>query len=314
MVPSGPFLLDKLSAPKRDNNNFGLVAVGNVQYDKEPNGETPADLLPLRGPAAGEGKPITWVPLRGTQTEVDSICKMARTEKMPVAALTGAEPSIVRLTRELARCRYAHLATHGFFADVSFRRRLQVDPTLFQMSGSERVGPGVLSPFLLSGVVCAGANIRETPGRGLLTAETILNTDLSGLDLAVLSACDTGLGDVGDGEGVLGLQRALHLAGCRNVVASLWKVDDEATVALMRLFYRNLWEKKQPAIEALRQAQLAIYRHPELLPALARGETRAFEKVELPPLPGRQVGTPLKTAPVRQWAAFTLSGTGSKHR
>jgi CHAT domain-containing protein len=73
--------------------------------------------------------------------------------------------------------------------------------------------------------------------------------------LAVLSVCETGLGDVAGGEGVFGLQRAFHLAGARNVVATLWKVDDTATAALMAVFYRELWEKGQPPIEALRRAQ-----------------------------------------------------------
>jgi CHAT domain-containing protein len=178
------------------------------------------------------------------------------------------------------------------------------------MQGRERVGSGALSPFVLSGLVCAGANRKETPGRGLLTAEALLNADLSGLELAVLSACETGLGDVGGGEGVLGLQRGFHVAGCRNVVASLWRVDDQATAALMQLFYRNLWQKKQPPLEALRQAQLALYYQPEQLAGLARGERAAFERVELPAKAGRPEGSARPRAPIRQWAAFTLSGPG----
>ena len=100
---------------------------------------------------------------------------------------------------------------------------------------------------MLIGLVLAGANRPETPGRGILTGEAIVGLDLRGLELAVLSACETGLGDVAGGEGVFGLQRAFHVAGCRNVVASLWKVDDEATAALMALFYRHLWEEEDAA-------------------------------------------------------------------
>ncbi len=76
----------------------------------------------------------------------------------------------------------------------------------------------------------------------------------------VNEACDTGLGDLAGGEGTFGLQRAFHLAGTRDVVASLWKVSDHATAALMADFYCNLWVKNMSPLEALRQAQPAIYR------------------------------------------------------
>ena len=84
--------------------------------------------------------------------------------------------------------------------------------------------------------------------------------NLSNVDLAVLSACETGLGKVAGGEGLLGLQRAFQVSGAGTTVASLWQVDDAATRALMDEFYRNLWEKKLPKIEALRQAQLKMLR------------------------------------------------------
>src|SRR5262249_15929365 len=106
-----------------------------------------------------------------------------------------------------------------------------------------------------------------------------------------------------------GLQRAFHLAGTRDVVASLWKVSDQATAALMALFYQNLWEKNLPPIEALRQAQLAIYRHPDKIAELAKGFRGKF--VEVPG--GGDEGVRRAAdgkAPPRLWAAFTLSGPG----
>jgi CHAT domain-containing protein/tetratricopeptide (TPR) repeat protein len=310
VVPSGPFLLDRLTAPKRAGGPAGLLAVGAVAYDRAPAGALPAEAVARRGPAAGEGKPLAWRPLRGTERELTAVRRLAETAKVPAAALSGAEASAARLLAELPKYRHAHLATHGFFADPEFRSRIKADEALFLTIGRERVGAGALSPFVLSGLVCAGANRKDTPGRGLLTAEALVNADLSGMDLAVLSACDTGLGDVGGGEGVLGLQRGFHVAGCRNVMASLWQVDDEATAALMQLFYRNLWQNKRPPLEALRQAQLAVYRHPELVAGLARGERAAFERVELPAKASRPAGPRPQRAPVRQWAAFTLSGSG----
>jgi CHAT domain-containing protein len=85
--------------------------------------------------------------------------------------------------------------------------------------------------------------------------------DLSGVDMVVLSACQTGLGQRRKGEGVLGLQRAFQVAGARSVLASLWSVDDKATRELMTRFYKDLWGKKAVSrAEALRQAQLYLMR------------------------------------------------------
>ena len=142
----------------------------------------------------------------------------------------------------------------------------------------------------------------------MVTGEALIDLDLSGLELAVLSACETGLGDVAGGEGTFGLQRAFHLAGARDVVCSLWKVPDEPTAALMAEFYRNLWEKDLPPVESLRQAQLTIYRNPGKIRELAAGFRGKFERV-----PGAaEVGPadPGGTAHPLKWAAFTLSGLG----
>jgi CHAT domain-containing protein len=108
------------------------------------------------------------------------------------------------------------------------------------------------------------------------------------------------------------LQRAFHLAGTKNVIASLWKLDDQATAALMTLFYRNLWQEKRPPLEALRQAQLALYRQPEQIQAWAQGERGINPMPQLATAPtGRnQPVTLAGKAPVKLWAAFVLSGAG----
>jgi CHAT domain-containing protein len=102
------------------------------------------------------------------------------------------------------------------------------------------------------------------------------------------------------------LQRAFHAAGCANVIGSLWKVDDEATAALMSQFYHEWRQNKRSPLEALREAQLALYRHPESIPALAgsRGRLDEADTVKLGP------AATLKTTPVKLWAAFVLSGRG----
>ena len=144
---------------------------------------------------------------------------------------------------------------------------------------SEESASLALAPLLHSGVALAGA-ARKTedagPGAqgslpdredGILTAEEVQSLDLRGTELVVLSACETGLGQGYYGQGVMGLQRAFQAAGARAVVASLWRVDDAATTVLMEQFYTNLWSKKMPKLEALRQAQLTVLNDPGLVTA-----------------------------------------------
>lgn len=211
-----------------------------------------------------------------------------------------------------------------------------MDEQIFgQRQGGERQTPGARNPLVLSGLVFAGANLprpRDEYGipegdGGIVTAEAIAALPLGKLELAVLSACDSGVGEVAAGEGVFGLQRAFHLAGAQNVVASLWKVDDDATDLLMELFYRNLWEERMPPLEALRQAQLAVYRHPERIEQAASrgrpsGSTASASPVASGPTRGPAPGGPVELpggmrarsrvvhAATRQWAAFVLSGAG----
>ena len=126
---------------------------------------------------------------------------------------------------------------------------------------------------------------------GILTAMEVSGLDLQKVDTVVLSACETGLGQVAGGEGLLGLQRAFMVAGAKTTVASLWKVPDAATARLMQRFYENLWGKKMGKLEALREAQIWMLRDQG-----NRGLTiteQPADKESLPPY---------------YWAAFVLSG------
>jgi CHAT domain-containing protein len=123
--------------------------------------------------------------------------------------------------------------------------------------------------------------------------------DLRHVQLATLSACETGLGEVAGGEGILGLQRAFQMAGARTTVTSLWMVDDAQTRALMERFYRNLWEKKMTKLDSLREAQLWMLREGRPSPdregqrGLVRSQPAAAKDERLSPF---------------YWAAFVLSG------
>jgi CHAT domain-containing protein/tetratricopeptide (TPR) repeat protein len=320
-----PFLLDRLTAPKPTGHERAtgiLLAVGGVAYGQEPkpvdNEQTRTQLQAARPAETKRGAGSGWPDLPGTLEELDAVSRLAA--RREILRLQATEAGTARVLQELPRARWAHIATHGFFADPSVRSVLTPDPKLFGRLGTERVGAGLRNPLVLSGLVLAGANVPPRSDdslahddRGILTAESIAGLDLAGLDLAVLSACETGLGLAGGGEGVFGLQRAFHLAGAHNVIASLWKVDDQATAALMALFYDGLWSKSKPPLVALRDAQLALYRQPDLATKLAAARgTPDFDKlVQRPePDPAATTASAARIAPARQWAAFVLSGDG----
>jgi CHAT domain-containing protein len=173
------------------------------------------------------------------------------------------------------------------------------------------------NPLLSSGLVLAGANVSAE--RGLLTAEEVTGLDLSGVRLAVLSACDTALGAQAGWQGVQGLQRAFHEAGAQHLLASLWSVDDAATSVLMEEFYTQLWVNEQPPAEALRRAQLTVLKGPQRVQkrALLLREALAKRGVSEQALESRGLGkTPVRLpadkggdrSPVVWWAAWVLSG------
>jgi CHAT domain-containing protein/Tfp pilus assembly protein PilF len=268
LVPHAPSLLDRLSAAARSQDDAGVVlALGGVAYGQAPkpvdDEKTKLELLAVRQAETQRGRGESWTELPGTREELETVIHLARARD--VVRLEGTAASTAGLLRALPQARWAHIATHGFFADPAVPSVLRPDPKLFARSGSDRAAPGARNPLVLSGLVLAGANRPSADinamthdDLGILTAEAIAGMHLPDLELVVLSACETGLGTVAGGEGVFGLQRAFHLAGARTVVASLWKVDDIATRKLMRLFYSNLWERSLPAAEALRQAQLTV--------------------------------------------------------
>jgi CHAT domain-containing protein len=149
------------------------------------------------------------------------------------------EATVDAVLTELPRARYAHLATHGFFNQDAYiqeidRPRRQRSTWAFRPGQlTQQAGMAQRSPLGFTGLVLARANQPIEGDSGILTGEGLAELPLDGLELVVLSACETGLGAlVGDEDEVAGLQRAFHLAGARNVAVSLWHVDDAATSSL----------------------------------------------------------------------------------
>jgi CHAT domain-containing protein/tetratricopeptide (TPR) repeat protein len=191
------------------------------------------------------------------------------------ASLTGSKPvthigpdATETAVKSLRGPRIAHFATHGFFLDDSRSVTKGSELAALSAGGTRASNPlrGVTgdqlrSPFLRSGLLLAGCNSGTPDGitdldDGVLTGAEVLGIDLMGTDLAVLSACETAVGDTHCGEGVAGLRQAFLIAGADSVLASLWHVDDKATVDLMTGFFDRLDTGKSPA-DALAIAQRA---------------------------------------------------------
>ncbi|UCJ13314.1 MAG: tetratricopeptide repeat protein [Phormidium sp. PBR-2020] len=202
--------------------------------------------------------------LPGTQREVDAIAPLLDN---PII-LTEAEATENAL-KQVQAPSILHLATHGFFLqDVEFvppqpttdftrgEIELVTDWSLHNAPPSDRPRSSE-NPLLRSGLAFAGFNTRDSDGEdGVLTALEAVGLDLRGTRLVVMSACETGVGDLANGEGVYGLRRALVMAGAESQLMSLWTVADEQTADLMRDYYQRLLAGEGRS-EALREVQLA---------------------------------------------------------
>ena len=205
-----------------------------------------------------------WSRLPGTRREAETIVRELSGQDVHLYKDKQAVEGVVK---KLRSPRILHLATHGFFLeDQDQSAWLNKDVRGMTLSGfsGQPVPPTTFeNPLLRSGLVLAGANhvgadqVREWADDGILTALEISGIPLSGTDLVVLSACETGLGETFVGEGVFGLRRAFQLAGARTVVMSLWSVPDEETATLMGDFYRRLKAGRGKA-RALQEASLAL--------------------------------------------------------
>ncbi|HEY6274527.1 MAG TPA: CHAT domain-containing protein, partial [Terriglobales bacterium] len=183
-------------------------------------------------------------PLPGTRAEAYSIRQLFPN------ALVLAGPRATKVAVEQVRApSILHIATHGFFLEDT--------------SAGNAAGGGLgdeastANPLLRSGLAFSGANLHPPAGEmGILIALEASTLNLWGTKLVTLSACDTGLGEVKNGEGVYGLRRAFFLAGAESVVMSLWPVSDYATRGMMTAYYRGLRSGVGRA-DGLRAVQLA---------------------------------------------------------
>ena len=259
----------------------GFLALGGPAFD-EPTLLPAAQRKPLaqaNSPGAAGARRasdcaslqrLTFPLLDGTLQEVRDIARLwsqdARTQDNMVRVLTGRDATEGAFKNEASRHRILHLATHGFFLGPDCAVAPQGTRSVGALAPASRPTPGAPpdNPLLLSGLALAGANHRASLGAseddGILTAEEIAGLNLRGVEWAVLSACDTGVGEVRAGEGVFGLRRAFQIAGARTVIMSLWSVEDIATRQWMASLYDARLRKNLGTAESVREANKAILR------------------------------------------------------
>lgn len=279
LSPDGPLHLAPLAALVTADSRYlaethriSLLTSGRdlLRFDEGATARSePVVISSVDFGAATAASSHRWEPLPGTVVEGRAVSGTLRGARH----LTGPAASEAAL-KALGGPRVLHVATHGFLAGQPAG---VADGRGLSLSRPEGPAPRSTHPLAQSGLVLAGANL---PGAGVddgvLTAGEVVQLDLRGTRLVVLSACDTGLGEVRNGDGVQGLRRALVIAGARTQVVSLWKVDDRATAWLMTRFYRRA-ARGVPLGSAMADAQARMAR--------ARDWSSPF-----------------------YWAAFTLSG------
>jgi CHAT domain-containing protein len=253
----------------------GVVIFADPSFDDSRGGAAranpPTTTSKTRGLRSRSLRSMKWERLPGTAQEAAALVKLIREASL----FRGTKATETKL-KTVEAPRILHLATHGFFLPAAGDE----DAESIELPGAGRGGPqvglgattpsvgtGPENPLLRSGLALAGAN-KLTSGTedGILTALEAAGLDLWGTKLVVLSACETGVGKIAQGEGVYGLRRALVIAGAESMLMSLWQVDDDATRDLMTGYYRRL-ERGSGRSEALRLSQLRMlrsdkYKHP----------------------------------------------------
>jgi CHAT domain-containing protein/tetratricopeptide (TPR) repeat protein len=281
--------------PAVSRRGQGILVVGNPAFDQvgklaaassqqsAPVGAasgTGGALLRGTRSACGTFQTLHFPALPGSQQEAETIAALWKQSSAgegiqimrgsavhqgsgELQEMTGADASPEAFEQYAPGKRVLHVATHGFFLEGSCQsavpRRLDAgtrDETFLPATAE--------NPLLLSGLAFAGANRRGSAKAdetdGILTAEEIAGINLEGVDWAVLSACNTGVGEIKVGEGVFGLRRAFQMAGAKTVIMSLWPVEDKTTEQWMETLYREHFLNGKDTGESVRDASLQILR------------------------------------------------------
>ncbi len=246
---------------QRTFDNRDAVLFGGIRYDLDSTMVNNGPMIVSRSASESGFNALdatmrggNWNYLPGTEREVNSIEKLMRQADLEVSCIKGIEASEEYFKKKAAfgqrSPRILHVATHGYFFPDA---KKEISSPQSAISNNESVFKMSDHPMLRSGLILAGGNNgwmgeRTLAGGedGVLTAYEISQMDLSNTELVVLSACETGLGDIQGNEGVYGLQRAFKIAGAKYLIMSLWQVPDKQTNMLMTTFYKKWLEAEGP--------------------------------------------------------------------
>jgi CHAT domain-containing protein len=264
-VGSGRDVVSQISASKKAVT--ASFVIGNPDFDFDINAKHP-----VRVPIAGSGISVaaTRVLSRSFQGEKFQPLPKSAEEARSVAKTLGSD-SVLRLgatareieLKSIESPRVLHIATHGFFLPDQEMGQESSGPgrLLFRGSHAMLSSNGWESPLIRCGIALAGANLAQQTTNlvedGLLTGQEAALLNLQGTELVILSACNTGSGELKIGEGVMSLRRAFRIAGAETVLASYWPVSELSTPLLMEEFIRR-WRAGEPRVQAWREAQLSL--------------------------------------------------------
>ena len=265
----------QLAVVQDETKGKNSIIYGGINYDEKSNpisteststkGSVLRSAFVYRANVDSLSLRNTFEYLEGTKREADMIAEDMKQHRVPYfyySGTDGTEESFKNL--DGTKPKVMHIATHGFyFTEEEAEKSQFARPEMVLLTdGGPQVGKFVEhKPMTRSGLLFSGCNrvihneqIPDGDEDGILTAQEISTLDLRGLDLVVLSACQTGLGDIISGEGVFGLQRGFKKAGAKTIIMSLWNVNDESTMKMMTSFY-HYYLKGMSKEEAFHAAQ-----------------------------------------------------------
>jgi len=280
---STPRLLPELLADRNKEKSTKLLLISDIDFDAPTT-------------STGDEKSLStatqahqfFTKLPGADLEFGSIRDsfVDRFKKQDLEELRGQQASEANVRRQIVGSQYVLIDTHGFF--------LQQDE-LKKIRGGDVSTNSSTQRSWVSGIALANGNrgllaTDSGPEDGILWADEIAELDLSAVDLVTLSACQTALGELIPGEGMLGAQRAIHIAGARSSLTALWSVESHSTKTLMPKFYEQLWGQQLTKAKSLQQAMISMLRE------YGREESTAGKS------PSRH------RTPPALWAGFVLHG------